>query len=316
MKFDRQFDAPVLDSSRVRILVPTYNRPEKLRELLGYLERQIGGPYPTIVVDDGGSAAAGPVCAEFGPWVSCLRQENQGPAAARNFGAAAAPDDAIICFTDDDCRPAPDWVKTLVEAQGGVAMRMVGGRVDNALPENPFSSASQAISSYLYEYYESGESDLRFFSSNNFCVLARDYRALGGFDTSFPMAAGEDRDFSIRWSGAGGALEYCPHAVIGHAHDLSFKRFMRQQANYGRAARKLHSDIAREEDDRRRFEKLGFYYGMLAYPFRQGGPRQIPYASLQAGLIAVSQVSLVLGYLNAPKEEHSPAGKARSPEAN
>lgn len=277
----------------VRIVVPTYNRPDRLRRLLAHLARQTAGPYPTIVVDDGGAAPAAPVCAEFGAWVTCLRQSNAGPATARNAGVAAAPEDALICFTDDDCEPDPDWVRTLTAAQAGAEMRMVGGRVENVLTANPYAAASQAISSYIYDFYDRTDSTLRFFTSNNLCVRAADFRRLGGFDAAFPFAAGEDRDLGIRWREAGGTLVYCPAAVVGHAHDMTFAKFLRQQANYGRGARVLHGLMAKRAPAGGRFERLGFYAGMLSYPLRQSGRKRVA----QSALIAVSQVALVWGYL-------------------
>src|SRR3990172_7747823 len=83
---------------------------------------------------------------------TCVRQRNAGPASARNTGAAQARGE-FLAFTDDDCRPAPDWLR-------GLALRLtqspdcvIGGRTTNALPDNPYSSASQLLIDYLYSYY-------------------------------------------------------------------------------------------------------------------------------------------------------------------
>lgn len=285
---------PAAPPQRLTVVVPTFNRPEALKRLLQHLDRQVGGPFETIVVDDGGARPAEPVCAAFGDWVRCVRQPNQGPAAARNTGASAV-DDGLICFTDDDCRPSPDWARRLAEAQGGVAMRMVGGRVENALTGNPYAAASQSISNYLTRYYEHSASSLGFFPTNNVCIRAEDFRRLGGFDTAFPLAAGEDRDFCMRWRAAGGELVYCAGAVLGHAHDMNLRRFLRQQANYGRGARRLHRIIADRPVPGRRFEKLGFYAGLLAHPLRSGGLRGV----WRAALVAFGQGAFFWGYLTA-----------------
>ena len=192
-------EATARKDSAIRIVVPTLNRPEKLRVCLDALSRQFGGPYETIVVDDGGDGSLEDLCRCFAPWVTYLRQDNAGPAAARNTGIAAAPENAVICLIDDDCVADGEWVYNLCRAQSGVEGRLVGGRVENGLHRNPYASASQSICSYLTEFYDRHDSEMRFFTTNNMCFLASDFRSLGGFDEGFSFAS-EDRDLGLRWS--------------------------------------------------------------------------------------------------------------------
>jgi GT2 family glycosyltransferase len=286
----------------VEIVIPTYNRPDKLRECLIHLARLDGGPYPTTVVDDGSDHPLDTVCADFGDWVSLVRQENAGPGAARNAGARAVGDVDLIAFTDDDCRPRPDWLVRLVAAQGGVPRRLVGGAVENALAGNVFSSASQALCSFLYEYYQSHGSAMTFFTTNNMCCRRDDFLALGGFDQNFAIAS-EDRDFSLRWRDAGGQLGYEPGAIIDHAHDLSFGQFWRQHSNYGRGARTLHRTMDSRGDARPKIEALAFYLGMVSYPLR----RRLRRPLTQMFLVGLSQVAMIAGYARAINDERKPA---------
>jgi len=290
----------------VAIIVPTYNRPARLGQCLAHLARLEGGPYRTIVVDDGGDQPVDALCHPYRDWVELVRKVNGGPATARNAGAAAARSGDLLAFTDDDCSPRPDWITRLVAAHAGVKGRLVGGRVDNALPDNVYSSASQTLCSYLYEYFRASGSELTFFTSNNMCCRRDDFLASGGFDESFPIPAGEDRDFGIRWGEGGGELVYVPDAVVDHAHDLDLSTFWRQHSNYGRGARQLHLTMDGRGHRRPKLERSGFYLGMFSYPFRARSKRPLT----EAALVGVSQLAMIAGYGSAVMAER----KTRTPE--
>lgn len=70
--------------------------------------------------------------------------------------------------------------------------RAIGGRVLNALLDNPYSSTSQAILELVYAYYNAEPAQARFFASNNLALPTLQFRAIGGFDATF--ATSEDRD--------------------------------------------------------------------------------------------------------------------------
>ena len=167
--------------------------------------------------------------------------------------------------------------------------------MDNALPDNICSSASQTLCSYLYEYYRTSGSDLAFFTSNNLLCRRDQFLARGGFDEDFPIPAGEDRDFGMRWQEEGGELVYAEDAAVEHAHDLNLAKFWRQHSNYGRGARQLHLSMDRRGDSRPKLERTAFYFGMFSYPFRARSKR--PFS--EAALVAVSQLAMVAGYFKA-----------------
>lgn len=285
----------------VTIVIPSYNRPTELAACLARLDALKGGPYPTIVVDDGSPEPLAPVCARAGPHVRCLRQENAGPGIARNAGVRAAETE-LICFIDDDCLARPDWARVLIAAQAGVARRVVGGRIVNSLEDNVYSSASQALSGFLYEYYLANGSEMTFFTTNNMCFRREDFLAMGGFSEAFPVAS-EDRDLSLRWKAWGGTLAYCDAAVVEHAHHLTLRGFWRQHASYGRGARDLHRAMDRREDPRPKLESVRFYTWMLLHPLRRPGRKRLA----QSFLVGLSQVAMVAGYLGAIRQERSGA---------
>ena len=279
------------------IVVPSYGRPESLRGCLAALAAQDEPDHEVVVVDDGSPEPLAPICADFAS-VRCVRQDNAGPAAARNHGAREARG-SFLAFTDDDCRPRPDWLTALRRAWGGDERRMVGGRVLNGLPRNPYASASQALCDYLYDYYGAESGAAPFFTTNNCGVSRAGFHGLGGFDESFPLAAAEDRDLGMRWREAGGELAFAPEAVVDHHHALTLRRFFRQHANYGHGARHLHRALDARGVAQPKVEPARFYAGLLLWPVRRRGIRGLG----GSALMMLSQVAMVRGYARARAEE-------------
>ncbi|MGL5923098.1 glycosyltransferase family A protein, partial [Chroococcidiopsis sp.] len=98
------------------IIIPTYNRPERLLSCLKSIAQLNYPPdrFEVIVVDDGSEMPIEPVIASFRKQLNltAIAQQNAGPANARNTGATRARGKFLV-FTDDDCMPAPEWLKTL-----------------------------------------------------------------------------------------------------------------------------------------------------------------------------------------------------------
>lgn len=278
------------------IIVPTYNRPERLEQCLQSIAKL---DYPrdrfeVVVVDDGSRTSLQPVVDKFRSVLSLnfIRQANAGPASARNTGAAAAKGD-YLAFTDDDCQPTESWLSALADAVDDCPNALIGGRTINALPENVFSSASQLLIDYLYNYYNEAKSEPTFFASNNFSVPRETYRQLGGFDTGFPLAAGEDREFCDRWKHHSLPMRYAHAMEIHHAHKLSLKSFLRQHFNYGRGAFCFHTMRANRVEDSIKVEPLHFYFNLLLYPFQHS---RIWVGGIISGLLFLSQVANVSGF--------------------
>lgn len=279
------------------IIIPTYNRPRQLSTCLESLTRlnfRRDG-FEVIVVDDGSAMSLEPVVASFHDRleVALLKQPNAGPAAARNTGAAQARG-KFLAFTDDDCAPAPDWLQALAARFVVIPDGMIGGRTLNALPDNPYSTASQLLIDYLYTYYNADHHEAQFFTSNNLAVPADRFRALGGFDITYTRSAAEDREFCDRWQHYGYRMVYAPEVVIYHAHALTLRTFWRQHFHYGGGAFRFHQARAQREAGRVRLEPLSFYLNLLRYPF---SPAQSRRAWLIAALLALSQGAHAAGYL-------------------
>ena len=279
------------------VVVPTYRRPQKLARCLTSLARQTypSSGFEVLVVDDGAlGSELERVVATARPYAcQLLSQAHRGAAAARNAGAWAARG-RLLAFTDDDCEPAPNWLEVFERnlfAEGEPVL--FGGRVVNALAADPFAAASQALVDFLCEKQNRERSRARLLTSNNLCVPAAAFRELGGFDTSFSGAGGEDRELCLRWVAAKRPATFLPEAVVYHAHDMTLGEFVRQHHGYGRGAALLRRRAAAQGYGPLPLERMSFYLDLLRYPLRGSGSDARVRTSL---LFALSQLANAAGY--------------------
>jgi GT2 family glycosyltransferase len=282
----------------ISVVIPTYNRPTLLATCLDALAR-VDYPrdrFEVIVVDDGSPLSLAPTVAPFETHfaVSLVRQANTGPSIARNTGAARARG-SYLAFTDDDCRPTPTWLHAIADRILTHPASIIGGRILNSLPGNPYSAASQLLVTYLYAYYNTNPTQARFFNTSNLTAPADRFHTLGGFDPVFPRFA-EDRDLCDRWLLHGYQMVYAPEVVVDHAHHLTLRSFWLQHFCYGQGAYDFHRARARRRQARVKVEPLSFYLNLLLSPWRQ--PHASPRPAL-AALLALSQVANVTGYFSA-----------------
>jgi len=226
------------------IIIPTFNRRDVIRGTLEALARLNAPPggYEVVIVDDGSPQ---PLDALVAPYrdrleITLSRQENAGPAAARNRGAELARG-RFLAFTDDDCQPIPDWLCVFDQVFARHPDELLGGIIINALESNVCSATSQLIVDLVYRQFNPTPETATFFCSNNFVMAAARFWDLGGFDSSsFRLAAGEDRDFCSRWRQQGWSMRQVNEAVILHYHQMSLRKFWKQCFGYGRGACTFH----------------------------------------------------------------------------
>jgi GT2 family glycosyltransferase len=278
------------------IIVPTYNRPQRLA---GFLERLTQMDYPrarfeVVLVDDGSEPPLKPVADRFADRlnVTCLRQNHGGVAKGRQAGAEAARG-RFLAFTDDDCLPATDWLRKLEASLAAVPDSAAGGHTMNGLPDNACAAATQALISYLYAHMNANPRRARFFANNNMAMPRDLYLKIGGLDTTWPMC-GEDRDLCDRWLAHGYAMIYVPDAIVHHLHDLTLARFWRQHFNYGRGAYRFHKTAARRHHTSLRLERPSFY---LKLPFAAFGEVKGPRVLWVTALLVVSQIANTAGFI-------------------
>ncbi|MEL6240616.1 MAG: glycosyltransferase [Pseudomonadota bacterium] len=273
------------------VIIPSYNRPDRLERCLKAVMAQEDRDFEVVVVDDGSSTPLAEICSRFGPQVRCIRQENAGAGLARNRGVVEARAE-FLAFTDDDCLPRPDWLGKLRVAHAGDPSRLVGGYVVNGLPDNIYSSTSQDLCDYIYEYFGASEGRISFFTTNNMGCSKDAFLAIDGFDPTFPGAGAEDRDFGMRWRESGRHLHYVPDALVDHYHHMSFASFLRQHRNYGRGARILHKQLNKRNSPTPKVEPFRFYRELVLWPLRKYGLA----GARQSFLMGLTQVAMIAGY--------------------
>jgi glycosyltransferase involved in cell wall biosynthesis len=278
------------------IVIPTFKRPHKLRNCLEAITKLAYPPdlFEVIVVDDGGGVDVGELFSLFGHRINLvvLHQPHFGPARARNFGAQRAKHN-FLAFIDDDCEPDVNWLKNLSAQFNSTPEYLLGGQTVNALKVNVFSTASQLLVEYLYEYAAEINPKFIFFTGNNLSLARNGFFSIGGFDKSFPIAAGEDRDFCSRWSERKGESLFLSSAVVRHYHALNLKSFWQQHFNYGKGSYHFRKNRAQRLDETVKVEPFSFYLKMFLFPFYKTSVRQ---AFLMPFLFFIAQCANTLGF--------------------
>jgi len=270
----------------VSIVVPTRNRPAALRRCLDALALQRGVDQLEIVVVDDASAQTAEVtdAVRSQRFARLVRAGGAGPAAARNAGVAAATGD-VICFTDDDCVPEPEWASALAGAIEGGA-DVAGGVTTNGCVDDPFVEASELIVRLLQTstHRRLGASGRVFIPSNNL-ACRRSVVLAHPFDETYTRAGGEDRAWCAAVAAAAWTLVLEPKAVLSHHPVLGFSGFWRQHVRYGRGAFRF----ARTQRLGEWQEPPSFYFELLRRSSATG--------ARCVALVLLSQVATTVGYV-------------------
>lgn len=275
------------------VIVPTYARGASLSACLQGLAA-LDFPadrFEVIVSDDGSPVSLEPVVAPMRErlQITLVSHANAGPAAARNRGAAVARG-THLAFLDDDCVPAPDWLTVLAALHRRAPDHLIAGRSVNALPANPFSTATQLIVTYAHSDSAARPQGSREFNAANLSMPACRFQEVEGFDTSLRTC--EDYDFCIRWQQAGFPVAFAPEAVVHHAHDLTLAGFLRQHFQYGRGLLRHRVRTSRDKRSTFRIKHLAYYVNLVRFPLGQADGAR---AWSQVALVGLSQVATVAG---------------------
>ena len=302
----------------ISVVIPAFERVNALEGCLYALAAQTLPPsrYEVIVADDGSRRPVRDALSSVLDGlaerltVRVIRQDNSGPATARNRGADAATG-RYLAFTDDDCRPAPDWLERLL---GHFAVRpeaLVGGGLRTSEGSDHYARATQAIMDFVYAEQERRKG-LRVFSTSNLALSASGFKRLGGFSSTFRRAAGEDYDLCARWYSGGGEFAYAPDAVVSHEHALTLGTYWLQHFKYGRGLLQFRRRLRRTRVSMRRGSLPGsFHLRLIASPVVRSGPRGTACALL-VGLAQAATVAGVLAELAAPTSRPSARRSAGS----
>lgn len=233
-------DAAPPSPLELSVVVPTHGRPERVRSLLELIDLQTLAPerFEVILVDDGS-----PVPIELAgsprPYaLRLLRQDNAGPAAARNRGTAQARA-PLVLFLNDDALPAAD-----VFAKHVAAHREHAGRVAvlgsfpfaSHLSDRPFVQVL-SDSDLLFDFPGLRDRELHdwtFFWTCNISLPRAALEAVGGFDSErFREAIVEDVELGYRLQQAGYRVLYRADIACEHDHDMGPDAYFRRMHRLG-----------------------------------------------------------------------------------
>ncbi|HIH72978.1 MAG: Glycosyl transferase [Thermococcales archaeon 44_46] len=227
----------------VSIAVPTYNRKKKLQQCLKALVNQNYPKerYEIIVVDDGSTDGTYEFLQEKRKEIQnlrVLRQQNKGPAAARNLGIKNARGE-IIFFVDDDVIVPNNWIREFLNVFSKYPeVVAVSGYVEapeEILKKNIFARYEAYMSRLAYNMPRTiyiGSFETFGGATCNVAYKREVLEEVGGFDETFPVAAGEDADLKLRIALKGYKFAFIPLKAI-HIQDYTLKGFWKQQVNRG-----------------------------------------------------------------------------------
>lgn len=224
------------------IIVPVYNRPDEVKELLESLTQQEERSFEVIIVEDGSQVTCKDVCECFADKqpLRYYPKPNSGPGQSRNYGAERAQGDYLLILDSDVVLPE-GYLKAISEELERQPADAFGGP-DCA--HSSFTPTQKAISYSMTSFFTTGgirggkkKLDKFYPRSFNMGIKREVYLKLGGFSK---MRFGEDIDFSIRIFKAGCQCRLFPKAWVWHKRRTDFRKFWRQVYNSGIARINLY----------------------------------------------------------------------------
>ena len=217
------------------LIIPVYNRPDEVDELLASLEVQTLKDFEVVVVEDGSTTPCQNVVNEHASRLALryFQKENSGPGQSRNYGAARSQGEYLIVL-DSDCVLPPGYLQAVDDELTRKPCDAFGGP-DRA--HESFTPVQKAINYSMTSFFTTGgirggkkKLDKFYPRSFNMGIRAELYHRLDGFSA---MRFGEDIDFSIRIFKSGASCRLFPEAWVWHKRRTDMKKFFKQVHNSG-----------------------------------------------------------------------------------
>ncbi len=220
------------------VIIPVYNRPDEIRELLDSLVHlDYKKPFEVVIVEDGSSISAEEEVQKFTNKlsISYYYKENSGPGDSRNFGMKKAKGDYFIIF-DSDCIIPPNYLSEVEKELSNNYVDCFGGP-DKALPN--FTRIQKAINFAMTSFLTTGgvrggsEAVGKFQPrSFNMGISKKAFETSKGFGSIHP---GEDPDLSIRLWKMGFKTRLFKEAFVYHKRRIDWHKFSIQVSKFGKA---------------------------------------------------------------------------------
>lgn len=220
---------------RFSIIVPVYNRPEEIAELLQSLSLQSDSDFETLIVEDGSTISCEEICKQYNKQLNLryLFKPNSGRSESRNYGMERAGGNYFLIF-DSDCILPSDYIQKVRSHLQQDYLDCYGGP-DRAADD--FSSMQKAVSYAMTSFLTTGgirggSRKTGSFTPRSFNMgLSKEvFLRVGGYKNII----GEDIDLSIRIKTAGFSTGLLADAFVYHKRRIDFKRFYKQVNTFGK----------------------------------------------------------------------------------
>jgi glycosyltransferase involved in cell wall biosynthesis len=217
------------------VIIPVYNRPDEVEELLESLTKQKSSDFEIVIVEDGSAEKCDKIVEGYLAKldISYHFKENGGPAMARNFGMEKAKYDYFIFF-DSDCIIPPSYFEIASKVLTDKYSDAYGG--PDAAHES-FTTIQKAISYSMTSFFTTGgirggNEKMEQFKPRSFNMgYSREvYEKTGGFTN---MRFGEDVDMSLKILDNGFKTQLIREAFVYHKRRTDFRKFFKQVYNSG-----------------------------------------------------------------------------------
>ena len=290
---------------RYSIIVPVYNRPTEIQELLDSLSVQTNKVFEVVIVEDGSSEKSDQVVAAFSDQleISYYFKPNSGPGDSRNYGMRQAKGNYFLIL-DSDCILPPEYMAQVQQSLENEYVDCFGG-IDAAL--DSFSDVQKAINFAMTSVLTTGgvrgaSEKLGKFQprSFNMGISKKAFEASGGFGHIHP---GEDPDLSIRLWEMGFETRLYKDSYVYHKRRIDWSKFYKQVNKFGKARPILDSWYPKYRKITFWFPSLfclGFLVALGLYAF--GIPVLFQFYVLYIAILFLSGIienaSLKIGFLS------------------
>ncbi|WP_316749569.1 glycosyltransferase [Pedobacter gandavensis] len=230
------------------IIIPLYNRPQEIDELLNTLVQQTYPQFEVLVIEDGSTNDAKAIVSEYENQldIKYFFKPNEGQGFARNYGFERAKGDYFVIF-DSDCLIPDDYLETVKNYLFEHHLDAYGGP-DAA--HDTFTPVQKAISYAMTSPFTTGgirgnKKHIGQFHprSFNMGVSRAVWEKVGGFILT---RLGEDIEYSIRIHESGFKIGLIPAAKVFHKRRTSFGQFYKQLHFFGRARINIYKHFPSE----------------------------------------------------------------------
>ena len=224
-----------MNEIKFSIVIPVYNRPDEVAELLESLTKQTDKGFEVLVIEDGSSVPCEDICKQYADKLDLhyYFKPNSGRSETRNYGMERATGDWFIIYDSDVIVP-PQYIATVRAELAKNPVDCYGGP-DAA--DDSFSDVQKAINYSMTSVMTTGgirgatkNKDKFSPRSFNMGISRKCFETVGGYKNMI----GEDIDMSIRIQQAGFKTTLIPEAYVYHKRRVDLMKFFRQVNTFGK----------------------------------------------------------------------------------